>query len=122
MSLIELFCKYLIFLFCLVSSGFQCTDGNDTTVHPDTTNCYYFYQCIGFNAYRMPCPTGLQFNVANGTSDYSANAKSAYDGSPATLVPPIGMILSPIHNNSYAYFLLSIAKFMALNVAFLVYV
>ena len=102
-------------MFCLVSSGCQCTDGNDTTLHPDTTNYYYFYQCIGFNAYRMPCPAGLQFNVANGTCDYSANAKSVYDGSPATLVPPIGMILSPIHNNS-------IAKFKALNAAFLVYV
>ena len=74
-----------------VSSGFQCAGGNDTTLHPDTTNCYYFYQCVGFNAYRMPCPTGLQFNVANGTCDYPANAKCVYGGSPATLVPQIGI-------------------------------
>ena len=75
----------------LVSSGFQCAGGNDTTLHPDTTNCYYFYQCVGFNAYRMPCPTGLQFNVANGTCDYPANAKCVYGGSPATLVPQMGI-------------------------------
>ena len=38
----------------------------------------------------MPCPTGLQFNVANGTCDYPENAKCVYGGNPATLVPPIG--------------------------------
>ena len=80
-----------LLVYFIVSSGFQCVGGNDTTLHPDTTNCYYFYQCIGFTAYRMPCPTGLQFNVANGTCDYPENSKCVYGGSPATLVPPIGI-------------------------------
>ena len=77
-------------IYCRIA-GFQCSGGNDTTLHPDTTNCYYFYQCIGLKSYRMPCPSGLQFNAATSRCDYPANASCVYGGSPATVIPPIGI-------------------------------
>ena len=72
----------------VVVNGFPCPSGNGTSLHPDKTNCYYFYQCVGLKAYRMPCPTGLQFNVVKYRCDYPANAKCIYGGSPPPTIAP----------------------------------
>lgn len=78
---------------CAAAPAFRCSGGTDKSVHADTTNCYYFYQCVGFNAYRMPCPAGLQFNVARGRCDYPGNAACTFVGAPpATLPSPSGML------------------------------
>ena len=78
-----------LYEFCIVSPGL-CTGNNDTSLHPDKTNCYYFYQCIGLKAYRLACPTGLQFNVVKNRCDYPSNVKCVYGGSPPTVAPPKG--------------------------------
>ena len=44
----------------LVSSGFQCAGGNDTTLHPDTTNCYYLTSVL--DSMLIACRVQLDFN------------------------------------------------------------
>ena len=68
--------------------GFTCAGGNDTSLHADTSNCYYYYQCAGSLVYHMPCADALQFNPLTSECDYAANVKCTYGGSPIATLPP----------------------------------
>jgi hypothetical protein len=95
---------------CAVYTGVPgsqgCTSVNDTHAFVDTSNCYYFYQCVGFSPYRMPCPTGLQFNAATGKCDYSYNANCDFGGvPPATLPNPTGRLFTKLEYVAVNYLL-----------------
>lgn len=74
----------------LAASGFQCSDGVDTSLHADTSNCYFYYQCVGLKAYHMQCPSGLQFAVSRNRCDYPSVAQCTFGGSPVPAGPTGG--------------------------------
>ena len=55
--------------------AFQCPAGAADDLYPDPVDCGHFYSCVGTTAYRMTCPSGLQFNVDTKNCDYPSNAK-----------------------------------------------
>lgn len=72
-----------------VCAASVCPGGNQTGPFPDTTDCNFFYLCSGITAYRVPCPTGLQFNVGTSQCDFPANANCPFGGAVPSIIPPL---------------------------------
>jgi len=84
-----------------VTPPVHCIGGNDSSLHPDTANCYYFYQCQGFNFHHFSCPDGLQFNVATSLCDYPAQANCPFGGTPAVTYPSVAGFTCPDLSHAY---------------------